>query len=128
MGVLMKKRGLFLLLAAMLFAVVFTGCDIAVGGSQEMTIVNQTTGYYNYFDVLNVTDAGQDTWGKSYASNSDYIHEDTSYVITVSPISTPETVDVRVQCTLLGTSLRTETGYNLDITQTIYITDSGITN
>jgi hypothetical protein len=124
----MKKQRLLILLAAVLIAMVFTGCDFAIGGEYEMTIVNQTTGYYNYFDVLNVTDSGQDTWGKSYASNSDYIHEDKTYVIKVSPISTPESVDIRVQCTLLGTELRQERGDKLDLTKTIYIRDSGITN
>ena len=57
----MKKRFL-LVLVAVLAVFLFAGCDWAVGGEYEVEIINQTTGSYNFFDVLNITDAGQSTW------------------------------------------------------------------
>ena len=119
------------MIVAVLVVLVFTGCDVAFGSEYEVTIVNQTTGSFNYFDVLNITDAGQDTWGKNYVSNSTYIKENSTRKITVSPISTPDNVDVRVQLTLLpvsSTVVRKLYGNGLDLNKTIYIKDSGITN
>ncbi len=125
----MKKRVLVLLAAAVLVSVLFAGCDITVGGGEtyDVKIVNNCSSAY--FDDINIVDFTSTTWGDDQMISDTTLWHGSSVTLSgVSGVSTPNDISVRAQGFLLGVKTYERRGDNLDITQSIYITDSGITN
>ena len=118
----MRRSLIVVIGVAFAAALVLSGCG-AVGSSYDVRIVNETT---VYFDDINISDSSASTWGDDQMPPDTMLDPDEEIVLVgVAPISTPDSVDVRAQDRLLGYEY---TGYGLDVTQTIYIRSSGITN
>ena len=117
------KRAIQVLLLIFGASVLLIGCG-ATGSSYEVTVVNSTTSFN--IDDLNISDSDQDTWGDDQLPPDTSIDPGEEVVLEdVGPISTPESVDVRATDRIYDAEL---TGTGLDITKTIYVKDSGVTN
>lgn len=127
----MNKFKRIFLASGLLAILLFTGCDVFNSLLSEPTysvnIVNQTTDFY--VKAINITESSAESWGDNNLmpqNTSLDPGEEITLEIKITTISTPKSISMRVSEDLNYFS--TKLGINLNLDETIYITDDGITN